>query len=39
MVNAYLRCVNVQEARAGAEGMDGATGYGYSNTQGGVIVH
>jgi hypothetical protein len=28
MVNAYLRCVDAQEARAGAEGIDGTTGYG-----------
>jgi len=26
--NAYLRCVDAQEARAGAEGIDGTTGYG-----------
>jgi hypothetical protein len=26
MVNAYLRYVNVQEARAGMEGIDGTTG-------------
>ena len=24
-VNAYLRCVNSQEARAGVEGIDGTT--------------
>jgi len=28
MVNAYLRCVNAQEARAGAEEIDETTGYG-----------
>jgi hypothetical protein len=28
MVNAYLRCVDAQEARAGAEGINGTTGYG-----------
>ena len=27
-VNAYLRCVDAQEARAGVEGIDGTTGYG-----------
>jgi hypothetical protein len=27
-VNAYLRCVDAQEARAGAEGIDGTTGCG-----------
>jgi hypothetical protein len=38
MVNAYLRCVEAQEARAGAEGIDGTTGYGQSNAQGGVMA-
>jgi hypothetical protein len=28
MVNVYLRCVDALEARAGAEGIDGTTGYG-----------
>ena len=28
MVNTYLRCVDAQEARAGAEGIDGMTGFG-----------
>jgi hypothetical protein len=28
MVNPYLRCVDTQEARSGAEGHDGTTGYG-----------
>jgi hypothetical protein len=27
MVNAYLRCVDAQEARAGAEGIDRTTAY------------
>jgi len=27
-VNACLRCVDAQEARAGVEGIDGTTGYG-----------
>jgi hypothetical protein len=26
--NTYLRCVDAQEVRAGAEGMDGMTGSG-----------
>jgi len=26
-MNAYLRCVDAQEARADAEGIDGMTGY------------
>jgi len=34
MVNTYLRCVDVQEARAGAEGIDRMTGYASSNTRG-----
>jgi len=38
MVNAYLRCVDALEARAGAEGIDGTTGCGYSNARGGVMV-
>jgi len=28
IVNAYLKCVDAQEARAGAEGIEGMTGYG-----------
>jgi hypothetical protein len=36
MVNAYLKCVDAQEARAGAEGIDETTGCGYSNVQAGV---
>ena len=28
MLNAYLRCVDAQEARVDAEGIDGTTGYG-----------
>jgi hypothetical protein len=28
MVNAYLRFHDAQQARAGAEGIDGTTGYG-----------
>jgi len=39
MVNAYLRCVRAQEARAGIDGTDGTTGCWYSNTQGGVVAH
>jgi hypothetical protein len=39
MVNVYLRFVNAQEARAGAEGTDGTTGCGYSIAQGDVMVH
>jgi len=27
-VNAYLRCVDAQEARAGMEGINGTIGYG-----------
>jgi len=38
MVNAYLRCVDAQEARAIAEGIDRTTGCGYSNAQGGVMA-
>jgi hypothetical protein len=28
MLNEYLRCVDAQEAKAGAEGIDGTTGCG-----------
>jgi len=38
MVNAYLSCVDAQEARAGAEGIDGTIGCGYSNAWGGVMA-
>jgi len=38
MVNAYVRCVDAQEARAGAEGTDGTTGYEKSNARGGVMA-
>jgi len=38
MVNAYLRCVDAQRARAGAEGIDGMTGCGERNTRGGVMA-
>ena len=38
MVNAYLRCVDAQEARAGAEGIDRTTGCGSSNAWGGVMA-
>jgi len=38
-VNAYLRCVDAQEARDSAEGIDGTTGCVQSNAQGGVIAH
>jgi len=38
MVNAYLRSVDAQEARAGAEGINRTTGYGYSNARGGVMA-
>jgi len=37
-VNAYLRFVDAQEARAGAEGIDGTTWCRQSNTQGDVMV-
>ena len=37
-MNAYLRFVDAQEARAGAEGTDGMAGCGQSNAQGGVMV-
>jgi hypothetical protein len=36
-VNAYYRCANAQEARAGAEGTNGTTGCRYSNAKRGVI--
>jgi hypothetical protein len=39
MVNSYLSWVNAEEARAGMEGIDGKTGYGYSNARGGIMVH
>jgi hypothetical protein len=38
MVNAYLRYVDGQEARADAERIDGMTGCAYSNTRGGVTA-
>jgi len=38
MVNACLRCVNAQQARAGAEGIDRITGSGYTNPWGGGMV-
>ena len=38
MVNAYFRCVDAHEARVGTEGINGTTGYGYSNTLGGVMA-
>jgi hypothetical protein len=37
-LNTYLRCVDGQEARLGAEGIDGTTGCGYSNVYGVVMV-
>jgi hypothetical protein len=37
-VNAYLRFVDAQEARAGAEGTHGTTWCGESNAQGDVMV-
>jgi len=37
-VNSYLRCVYAEEVRAGAEGIDGTTGCGLSNAQGGVMA-
>jgi hypothetical protein len=39
MVNAYLRCVDAQEARTGEEGTDGTTRCGLTNAQGDVMVH
>jgi hypothetical protein len=39
MVNTYLKYVDAQEARAGAEAINGMTGYGYSNARGGVMAH
>jgi len=33
MVNAYLRCVDAQEARAGAEGINRTIGCGKSNAR------
>jgi len=39
MVNAYPGCVDAQEARACAQGIDRTTGCGYSNARGGVMVH
>jgi hypothetical protein len=38
MVNAYLRCVDAREARAGAEGINGTTWCEYSTARGGVIA-
>jgi hypothetical protein len=38
MVNTYLRCVDAQEVRAGAERTDRTTGCGSSNAQGEVMV-
>jgi hypothetical protein len=38
MVSTYLRCVDALVARAGAEGIDGTTGYGYSNARGGDMA-
>jgi len=38
MVNAYLRFVDAQEARAGAEGIDRISGCGQSNAWGGVMT-
>jgi hypothetical protein len=38
MVNAYLSCVDAQEARAGAERIDGTTGYGLGNARAGVMA-
>ena len=38
MVNAYLRGVDAQEARAGAEEIHGTTVYGQSSARGGVIA-
>jgi len=38
MVNTYLRCVDEQGARAGAEGIDEITGCGESNSRGGVMA-
>jgi hypothetical protein len=37
IVNAYLRCVNSQEARGGVEGINRTTGCGQSNARGGVM--
>jgi len=39
MVNKYRRCVDGPAARAGAEGIDGMTGYGLSITRGDVMAH
>jgi len=38
MGNAYLECVDAQEAAAGAEDIDGTTGCGESNSRGGVMA-
>jgi hypothetical protein len=38
MVNAYLGCVDAQEASAGAERIDGTTGSGQSNAWGGGMA-
>jgi hypothetical protein len=37
-LNAYCRYGDAQEAQAGAEGIEGTTGCGYSNTREGVMV-
>jgi hypothetical protein len=38
MVNAYIRCVDEQEARAGVEEIDGMTGSGENKARGVVMV-
>ena len=38
MLNAYLSCVDAQEAQAGAEGIDGTTGCGSRNARGDVVA-
>ena len=37
-MNAYLRCVDAHEDRAGMEAIGGMTGCGYSNTRGDVMA-
>jgi hypothetical protein len=38
MVNPYLRCVDAQEAKAGAKRIDERSECGYSNARGGVVA-
>jgi hypothetical protein len=38
MVNAFVRFVDAQEARAVVEGINGETGFGESNVRGGVMA-